>query len=316
MRSLLLLAFALPSLAFASDAPADALAKPLPDGDVEVTAGVCEKDVPGWQAEILRIERAMSQAKTTYDKAPTAANETALETATEAYSDALIALSQIEAKCRTLLSQEGASGDETASKLQASQIPDQISLGGAQREWLLNRPLTSYLYAHPERMPKPDEILPENARGYHAEWKIDGGKLYLLHVTVLAKKAGAAYSSTIDVLPRLFPGVASPLADWYSGALVVQTFNADFTKTNYSIVAVKNGVAAAPIALTEDEFQRYRQRKFAAYKNTEAYRLRMSEFFSIDPDYSMIEIDRFLYNTDHERYLLVADDAARQERNP
>lgn len=195
----------------------------------------------------------------------------------------------------------------------ASQIPDQISSGSLWNEWLLNRPLTAYLKAHPERaLPPSSEFQPENLRGYHAQWRIVDGRLEVYKVTVFQRAPKEQYSRDINMLSHLF-GVSTPvLADWYTGALVVQLnkHESTGTKTRYQVIPVLKGMTSAPIAFDEAAFAEYRKKKFEAYKKTATYRLRHSEFFSIDPKYSVNKVDEFLFNTDHDSYLLTPDDTA------
>lgn len=194
-----------------------------------------------------------------------------------------------------------------------SQIPDQISAGSLWNEWLLNRPLTAYLKAHPERaLPPSSEFKPENLRGYHAEWRIVDGRLEVDKVTVFQRAPKEQYSRDVNMLSHLF-GVSTPvLADWYTGALVVQLIKHESTgkKTSYQVIPVLKGMTSAPISFDEAAFAEHRKKKFEAYKKTATYRLRHSEFFSIGPNYSANKVDEFLFNTDHDTYLLTPDDTA------
>ena len=81
-------------------------------------------------------------------------------------------------------------------------------------------------------------------------------------------------------------------------------------KTSYQVIPVLKGMTSAPIPFDEAAFAEYRKKKFEAYKKTATYRLRHSEFFSIGPNYSVNKVDEFLFNTDHENYLLTPDDTA------
>jgi hypothetical protein len=103
MRRLLFLALSASSIVVANDGGPDARPEALPEGNMEVTAEVCTNRVPGWQAELRRIEQAMYQAKSTYDKTPSKANEDNILAAVEAYSDALFKLGHIEWQCQALM---------------------------------------------------------------------------------------------------------------------------------------------------------------------------------------------------------------------
>src|SRR3546814_1093914 len=109
-----------------------------------------------------------------------------------------------------------------AMALATSQIPARIRIDG--QDYALNtNPLPPRLFASGWLPPKEAMVSSANWRGYTASWEIADGRLVLRDATILVAGEEAGDYTPESILGDLFPSTEAPVvADWYSGALIIQ----------------------------------------------------------------------------------------------
>jgi hypothetical protein len=196
------------------------------------------------------------------------------------------------------------------------QVPDVIIIDGKD-ESLHTNPLAPYLSAHPNLMPRSDDPTADNWRGYVATWEILEGKLFLRKIDVAFRnnKAPPNEDARIikNVIHKIFPDSLDLVAAWYSGALVIPRgklvkyvhMGYGSTYESYTIVTVNKGVVSRKLDLSAEDFAKYRESQFQAYKRTSEYATKFREAKSYDPSYSDEFVESVLQTVESERYLSI-----------
>lgn len=197
-----------------------------------------------------------------------------------------------------------------------TQAPDVIIIEG-KNESLNTNPLAPYLSAHPKVIPKADDPSMENWRGYVATWEILDGKLLLrkIDVTFRNPKAPPNEDPRIvkNVIHKIFPDSKDIVAAWYSGVLVIPRgklvkyvhIGSGSTYEGYTIVTVNKGVVSRKLDLSADDFEKYRESQFQAFKRTSEYATKFKEAKSYDPSYSDEFVESVLQSIESEHYLSI-----------
>ena len=196
------------------------------------------------------------------------------------------------------------------------QVPDVIIIDG-KNENLDTNPLAPYLSAYPNVVPKSDDPTADNWRGYVATWEILDGKLFLRKIDVAFRNPKARPNEDAriikNVIHKIFPDSRHPAATWYSGALViprgklVRYVHVGYGSTyeRYTIVTVNQGMVLRRLDLSAEDFAKYRESQFQAFKRTPEYAIKFKEAKSYDPSYSDEFIESVLQSVESERYLSI-----------
>ena len=196
-----------------------------------------------------------------------------------------------------------------------AQAPDILLLQG-KRQALNTNPLSAWLKANPDRLPRDGVMSSGNWRGYVATWEVAQGKLWLRMVTVKYAleddSRGYPKYEDRDVTDRLFPGRKEIVAECYSGTLILPTgklveyvhMGYGSTYESYKVVWVDRGEVSKSLDLSADQFTELRRERFRAFQKTEEYRTELAKMLKEDGD----EADRertiqFMYEFYAEQYL-------------
>lgn len=221
-------------------------------------------------------------------------------------------------KARTLLAGSALCVFVLASinAMASAQVPDVIIIDG-RNESLDTSPLAPYLSAHPKVIPKSDDPATDNLRGYVATWEILDGKLFLRRIDVAFRNPRASLNEESriikNVIHKIFPDSRDLVAGWYSGALIIPRgklvkyvhMGYGSTYESYTIVTVDKGVVSKKLDLSAEDFAKYRESQFQAYKRTSEYATKFKEARSYDPSYSDEFIESVLQRVESERYLSI-----------
>ena len=192
-----------------------------------------------------------------------------------------------------------------------AQLSDLLIVKG--KEFALNtNPLEAELQKKQWTPPEDALISTANWRGYLATWEIKDGKLFLKDVTIAVgdpkEERGVTNKS---ITGDLYPGAAEVFADWYTGALIVP--DGEMTRyvhmgygssfDHYQVFRVQAGKVVEHLSMTGAEFEAYKERKFAAFRKTEAYAKAYADFRKEAPDLGKAHAEDFIRSYFAETYL-------------
>lgn len=192
-----------------------------------------------------------------------------------------------------------------------AQVSDLLIVEG--KEFALNtNPLQAELQKKQWTPPANAMISSANWRGYLATWEIKDGKLFLKDVTIAIsdpKDEHGAISKSIT--GDLYPGATEVFADWYTGALIVP--DGEMTRyvhmgygssfDHYQVFRVHAGKIVEHLSMTDAEFEAYKEKKFAAFRKTDAYAKAYADFRKEAPDLSKAHAEDFIRSYFAETYL-------------
>lgn len=195
-----------------------------------------------------------------------------------------------------------------------AQAPDKITLDG-EVCWLQTNPLHAYLTPSRRALLKTNYLSTGNWRRYIATWEIKDDRLMLRKVEVdfweQPEPEAKAVKVTKDLLQSLFPNATDVEADWYSGTLVIPKgkrvnyvhmgYGSTFEK--YVFVVIKDGVVVKRVDISHDEFEKYKEAQFQAYKQTLEYNKRLTSIMGVDPRMTSTMADEIIREFDTERYI-------------
>lgn len=189
-----------------------------------------------------------------------------------------------------------------------AQFPDVIVLDG-KRHALNTNPLDAHLAKVKWTPPEEAQMSSANWRRYIATWKVEGARLVLQDVTIRVAVEGA--EATRSIRTDLFPGRATVVADWYSGALIVPDgeminyvhigYGSDYD--HYRILRIASGRVLDDRSMTGTEFQAYKAAKFADFMKTDAGRRADAEMRKDAGSLSEEQMREFLMSFHAEQYL-------------
>ena len=205
------------------------------------------------------------------------------------------AMKIIPALCLSLLA-------SVSNVLATAQIPDRITYLGEKYAMHTN-PLESYFEKHPDRKPDGGVMSTALWRGYVATFTVTNGVLQLqdIEIQVHVEKEDNSYpyewkSVLRDVCPEGKPLVI----DWFSGILVLpygdlkNYVHMGYASTyeNYILLEVNEGKIGKEKRLNAEEYDKFRDKQFKAFKKTDEYKKMVGEMKK-DGD-SQERIDEFL----------------------
>jgi len=169
------------------------------------------------------------------------------------------------------------------------QMRDKLLFKG-EEYYVSSRPLMDYFSKHPDkrsdlRLRQTNIIvrLTSLSRGYLATYEVKDEQLFVKDIVVPAPGEGErAWES---VYKNIFPDNAAPKMDWVAGALVVPhgkyALNPDnifeIEYENYFVLEFKAGNLVSERDFTRQEYMDYLEKRFEAYKETDAYKARKEE---------------------------------------
>lgn len=193
-----------------------------------------------------------------------------------------------------------------------AQLSDRLIVEG--KEFALNtNPLEGELKKKQWTPPAHAQISSANWRGYLATWEIKDGKLFLKDVTIAVSNPEDEHGAiSKSITGDLYPGAAEVFADWYTGALIIPDgrmtrydvhmgYGASFD--HYQVFRVHAGKVVEHLSTTGTEFEAYKERKFAAFRKTDAYAKAYADFRKKAPDLSEALADEFIRSYFAETYL-------------
>lgn len=161
-----------------------------------------------------------------------------------------------------------------------AQFPDYVSIDGKSAAMHSN-PLEPYFARHPEKRPKTSVTSSALWRGYIAYFAITDGKLQVADIQVYDKiESTSGEPKMRSVMDEVFPVSADRTVSWLTGFLilpqgeVVSYVHMGYASTfeRYRLILVKEGRVLAERVFSHEEYVEYRQRQFAAFTGSAAYR--------------------------------------------
>lgn len=196
-----------------------------------------------------------------------------------------------------------------------AQAPDVILIDG--KEYSLNtNPLDRYLAKLGDKAPRFEAPHTALWRGYVATWELAQGKLYLRKIEGHRGRGTDAESGralNVDGMKELFPDKSDIVADWYTGTLIIPDgeqveyvhMGYGSTYAKYIVVSIKDGIETERHNLSREEFERFRDERFAKYKQTGEYKKQAADNKTGNHSMPAEQFDQFLKEFEAERYLSV-----------
>ncbi len=155
-----------------------------------------------------------------------------------------------------------------------AQMPDALIYEGEKYSMFTN-PLEIYFRDHPERRPKSDGWCTALWRGYLATFIIENGSLYVKAVEVMAP----GREKWKNVTKKIFPKKKKVKADFFSGLLVlpqgdlIEYVHMGYASIyeKYTLIEIEKGEVKKILKFTGEEYMKFKERQFAAFKKTEEY---------------------------------------------
>ncbi len=199
-----------------------------------------------------------------------------------------------------------------------AQAPDVILIDG--KKYALNtNPLDRYLAKLGDKAPRFEAPHTALWRGYIATWELAQGKLYLRKIEGYRDLGNDADGAddfgelNVDGMKELFPDKSDVIADWYTGTLIIPDgeqveyvhMGYGSTYAKYIVVSIKDGIETERHNLSREEFERFRDERFAKYKQTDEYKKQAAENKTGNQSMPAEQFDQFLKEFEAERYLSV-----------
>src|SRR5215203_741588 len=183
-----------------------------------------------------------------------------------------------------------------------AQYPDKIYYDG--KEYMLHsNPMESYFEKHPEKKPSGGIMSSALWRGYVATFEIASGELRLRDIQIMVRKEGSESFETEwkSALGDVIPKGQMLKIDWFTGLLVlpygkiVNYVHMGYGSTyeSYILLEITAGAMGRSKQFSNSEYDKFRDRQFAAFKKTDEYR-KVAEEMKKDSDNDEKFIDGFL----------------------
>lgn len=112
-------------------------------------------------------------------------------------------------------------------------------------------------------------------------------------------------------MSELFPAGGDVVASWYTGALIIPDGEmVDYvhmgygsTYARYIVAIVRDGVEAERHALSREEFEKFRDEKFAKYKATDEYKKQFEGIKAKADGMTDAQIEAFIKEFEAEGFL-------------
>ncbi len=183
-----------------------------------------------------------------------------------------------------------------------AQYPDKIIYNGKEYS-LHSNPLESYFEKHPEKRPQGDVISTALWRGYVATFEVVENQLFLKDIEVEVSDTSSKKKDETkwkSVLTEVFPNSEPLKVDWMIGLLVLPCgkvvnyvhMGYGSTHESYILLEINTGDLIKEKEYNYNEYTKFKERQFQAFKKTEDYKRIKDELKK--EDHSDEFIDSFL----------------------
>ena len=199
-----------------------------------------------------------------------------------------------------------------------AQQGDILVLNG-KRYFIEKNPLQPFLKQNPGKLPESYVVSTSLWRGYVATWEVTDERLFLTDVGIeysVTKPGESGFSTELrSVMSVLFPGEKRVRAEWFTGHIVIPNgklvkyghMGYASTYEKYIIMRVERGVVTRNWKADAKAFTKFRDAQFAAYKNTDEYRIALAEIAKGEEGksdgWSAKKMEEFLREVDSEQYM-------------
>jgi hypothetical protein len=195
-----------------------------------------------------------------------------------------------------------------------AQAPDVLKIDG-KTYYIHTNPLSSFLLAHPGRLPESAVVSSGLWRGYIAKWSVRESRLFLDDVSVPTEAymdSDAPESKQYQsALPHLFGDPAPRVATWFTGHLIVPTgemveyvhMGYGSTYSSYMVLTVVKGAIQKRREMTGAEFEKFRRAQYEAFRKTPEYAKELAEAKQGSQPMSDELTEKFLFQYASEEYL-------------
>ncbi|HTJ49673.1 MAG TPA: hypothetical protein VL443_09485 [Cyclobacteriaceae bacterium] len=195
-----------------------------------------------------------------------------------------------------------------------AQYPDKVIYNGKEYS-LQSNPLESFFKENPDKLPKSEIVSTALWRGYVATFEVRDNQLYVKDIEIEVSDTSSTRTSSFkwkSVLNEVFPGQKEVKVEWITGLLVmpygkiVNYVHMGYGSTYefYTLLEFEKGNLVREKNFKYDEYEKFKERQFQAFKMTEDYkRLKARLQKKDDSDES---IDSFLrsFVTDYTSIIL------------
>ncbi|MFV0539267.1 MAG: hypothetical protein ACK5M3_18150 [Dysgonomonas sp.] len=185
------------------------------------------------------------------------------------------------------------------STFATAQIPDKIIYKGKEYK-LHSNPLELYFTKEPDKRPKSDIMSSALWRGYIATFEIEDNILFLKDIETMYYEGNER--KWRSVLSEVFPDQKKIKIAWMTGLLIIpygemkNYVHMGYASTyeNYLLFEVNEGNIVKERDLKGEEYEKFKNKQFEFFKNTEKYKELVREMKEKDPDRSDEFIEHFL----------------------
>ena len=163
-----------------------------------------------------------------------------------------------------------------------AQYPDKIIYNGKEYN-LHSNPLESYFEKYPDKRPESNIMSSALWRGYIATFEVKDNQLFLKDIKIQYSDTISKESNTYkwrSVIKEIFPDSKNVKIDWLTGLLVIPHgelvnyvhMGYGSTYENYILLEIDKGDLKKEKHFKYEEYERFRERQFQAFKQTEEYK--------------------------------------------
>ena len=179
----------------------------------------------------------------------------------------------------TLFVMKNYSVQDSVSTIASPEFTDSLMIDGQERAIITN-PLQVFFGQNPGKIPKSDVFTFSNSRGYVATWRVEKDRLVVTDIRVMCDVIGSSFVFR-SVMSEVFPDQKEVFAEWFTGRIfipdgqVVDWVDQGYSSTyeKYIVLRVERGIVSRVSTMNYDEFIRFREAQFEAYRKTEEYRM-------------------------------------------
>ena len=170
----------------------------------------------------------------------------------------------------------------SAGVFATAQAPDVIIYKGKEYS-LYSNPMEEYFEKYPDKRPRDGILSTGLWRGYIATFEVTDSQVFLKDIQIEIWDSAAPKDSyamkLVSVIKDVFPDQTKIKVDWLSGLLVIPYGKMiDYVHTGYGptfehyiLLEVNKGDLKKEKNFGYKEYEKFRERQFEAFKETEAY---------------------------------------------
>ena len=163
-----------------------------------------------------------------------------------------------------------------------AQYPDKVIYNGKEYS-LQSNPLESFFKENPDKLPKSEIVSTALWRGYVATFEVRDNQLYVKDIEIEVSDTSSTRTSSFkwkSVLNEVFPGQKEVKVEWITGLLVmpygkiVNYVHMGYGSTYefYTLLEFDKGNLVREKNFKYDEYEKFKERQFQAFKMTEDYK--------------------------------------------